>query len=113
MGEREDADIEETDPEVEELLRTPTPPPPVQPEGKGFLAKAWGWQHSINRKWDGLGKGRVARVLRMARKPEPEELRQSAVIVLVGIAVIGGIGFLIFLLMDNLIYFIDNRVKGI
>jgi protein translocase SEC61 complex gamma subunit len=39
----------------------------------------------------------------MARKPEPEEFRQSAGIVLVGIAVIGGIGFLVYLLMDWLL----------
>ena len=42
-------------------------------------------------------------VLRMARKPEPEEFRQSATIVLVGIAVIGGLGFGAYLLMTWLL----------
>lgn len=109
MGEREDADLlDDGDEEVEELMRTPPPPPRPEPKGQGFMARAWAWQHALDRKWDGIGKGRFARVLRMARKPEPEEFRQSAIIVLVGIAVIGGIGFAIFLLMDGLIGYIDS-----
>lgn len=61
--------------------------------------RAWAAQRKIEAKWASLGSGRFARVLRMARKPEPEEFRQSATIVLVGIAVIGGIGFAVYLLM--------------
>ena len=67
---------------------------------KSFMDKAWDAQERVERKWAGLGSGRFARVLRMARKPEPEEFRQSATIVLVGIAVIGGIGFAVYLLMN-------------
>lgn len=67
---------------------------------KSFMDKAWDAQAKVEQKWTGIGSGRFARVLRMARKPEPEEFRQSATIVLVGIGVIGGIGFLVFLLMD-------------
>lgn len=66
---------------------------------KSFLDKAWERQERVERKWASIGSGRFARVLRMARKPEPEEFRQSSTIVLVGIGVIGGIGFLVFLLM--------------
>ncbi|MEA3190822.1 MAG: protein transport protein subunit gamma [Thermoplasmata archaeon] len=75
----------------------PTPAP------KGFVDNAWEVQHRLERRWDGLGKGRIARVLKMARKPEPEELRQSAFIVLVGIAIIGALGFFTYLLMSALV----------
>ncbi|MEA3203628.1 MAG: protein transport protein subunit gamma [Thermoplasmata archaeon] len=69
----------------------------------GFVDKAWDVQEKLTRRWDGLGKGRIARVLRMARKPEPEEFRQSAMIVLVGIAIIGALGFFTYLFMSWLL----------
>lgn len=65
-----------------------------------FLDRSWDAQRKVEKKISSFGKGRYARVLRMARKPEPEEFRQTSGIVLVGIAVIGGIGFAIFLLMS-------------
>jgi protein transport protein SEC61 subunit gamma and related proteins len=73
-------------------------PTPSRDE-KSFLDKAWDAQHKAELKVEGVRTGRFARVLRMARKPEPEEFRQSATIVLVGIGVIGLIGFSIYLLM--------------
>ncbi len=66
---------------------------------RSFLDRAWDTQHKVEKKFSSIGKGRYARVLRMARKPEPEEFRRSAFIVVVGFAVIGGIGFAIFLFM--------------
>ncbi len=65
-----------------------------------FLDRSWDAQRKMEKRINSIGKGRYARVLRMARKPEPEEFKQTSNIVLVGIAVIGGIGFAIFLLMD-------------
>ncbi len=65
-----------------------------------FLDKSWDAQRKVEKKLGAIGKGKYARVLRMARKPEPEEFKQTSNIVLVGIAVIGGIGFGILLLMD-------------
>lgn len=64
-----------------------------------FLDKSWDAQRKVEKKIGSIGKGRYARVLRMARKPEPEEFKQTSNIVLVGIAIIGGIGFAIFLLL--------------
>lgn len=99
-------DDEET---LDQVVEAETAPKPKQPhphpthkpgEKEGFLDKAWEQQEKLERKWAGIGSGRFARVLRMARKPEPEEFRQSATIVLVGIAVIGGIGFAVYLLMN-------------
>lgn len=87
--------------DVEEQEETSTPPAPrpasAKAQGSGLVASAWKAQDSIERRWDRLGKGRFARVLKMARKPEPEEFRQSALVVLVGIAVIGLMGFLMYL----------------
>lgn len=68
-----------------------------------FLDKAWAAQNKVEKKLGGIGKGKYARVLRMARKPEPAEFKQTANVVLIGIAVIGGIGFAIFLFMDWLL----------
>ncbi len=65
-----------------------------------FIDKAWDVQHRVEKRFNRIGKGRYARVLRMARKPEPAEFRRSSAIVLVGITVIGGIGFAIYLLME-------------
>lgn len=73
------------------------------PAERTFLDKAWDAQHGLERRWAAIGSGRFARVLRMARKPEPEEFRQSSTIVVVGIAVIGGLGFFVYLIMKFLL----------
>lgn len=70
---------------------------------RGFLDKAWDAQRKVEKKFGSIGKGKYARVLRMARKPEPEEFKRSSLVVLVGIAVVGGIGFAIFLFMTWLL----------
>lgn len=101
-------DDEESLEQVVEQETAPKPHPTHKPAAKagekeGFLDRAWEAQEKVERKWAGLGSGRFARVLRMARKPEPEEFRQSATIVLVGIGVIGGLGFGVYLLMTWLL----------
>jgi len=102
-------DDEET---LDQVVEAETAPKPKTPhahpthkpgEKEGFLDRAWEAQEKIEQKWNGIGSGRFARVLRMARKPEPEEFRQSATIVLVGIAIIGGIGFAVYLLINWLL----------
>ncbi|HET6397985.1 MAG TPA: protein translocase SEC61 complex subunit gamma [Candidatus Thermoplasmatota archaeon] len=75
---------------------------------KGFLAGAWRVQRRMEKAWDSIGKGRYARVLKMARKPEPEEFRQSSTIVLVGIAVMGAIGFAIYLFMQWILRLLES-----
>jgi protein transport protein SEC61 subunit gamma and related proteins len=94
-------DDEETLEQVIEAETAPKQRQPHAPAGKpeGFMDRAWKAQDRLEQKWQGIGSGRFARVLRMARKPEPEEFRQSSTIVLVGIGVIGGIGFVIYLFM--------------
>ena len=102
-------DDEETLDEVVEAETAPKPKAHVSDAHRhkagetGFIDRAWQTQRKIESKWASLGSGRYARVLRMARKPEPEEFHQSASIVLVGIAVIGGIGFAMYLLLTWLL----------
>ena len=94
------------DESLEDVVEAETAPQPKAraPETHGqpdsFLDRAWRTQHRLEQKWASIGSGRFARVLRMARKPEPEEFRQSSTIVLVGIAVIGGIGFVVYLFLN-------------
>src|SRR5437868_9796248 len=94
---------------LDDVINEETAPKPHAPHphatgpSAGFVDKAWDVQEKLTRRWDGLGKGRIARVLRMARKPEPEEFRQSAMIVLVGIAIIGALGFFTYLFMSWLL----------
>jgi protein translocase SEC61 complex gamma subunit len=76
---------------------------PTDVPQEGFLATAWRWQHRFDDRVAGITSGRIARVLKMARKPEPDEYRQSAIVVLVGMAVIGAFGFFTFLLMNALL----------
>lgn len=72
---------------------------PIMSDSK-FLDKAWSLQKKLDKKIAGITTGKYARVLKMARKPEPEEMRRTSTIVLAGIAVIGGIGFVVFLFMS-------------
>lgn len=91
---------------LEDVINEETAPkqhPLHVPQGEGFVERAWAVQDRLTKRWESLGKGRVARVLRMARKPEPEEFRQSAIIVLVGIAIIGAMGFFTYLFMSWLL----------
>lgn len=43
-----------------------------------------------------LGKGKYGRVIRMARKPTPEEYNKTCLVVVIGMILIGGLGFLIY-----------------
>jgi protein transport protein SEC61 subunit gamma-like protein len=65
-----------------------------------FIEKSWDAQRRVEKKIGAIGKGKYARVLRMARKPEPAEFKQTSTIVLIGIGIIGAIGFAMLLLMD-------------
>ncbi len=69
---------------------------------KGVVDRAWDVQHRLEHRAKRIGSGRYARVLKMARKPEPQEYRQALLIVLVGLGIIGFIGFVIAYLLDIL-----------
>jgi len=86
--------------------------PAVQPKAKPvfhkpgqqdtFLDKAWDLQYRLEARVQRVGKGRYARVIKMARKPEKEEYYRTAKVTAIGLAVLGFVGFVIFLLMKAL-----------
>ena len=70
---------------------------------RSFMDKSWDAQRKVEKKLGGIGKGKYARVLKMARKPDAEEVRNTSKIVLIGIGVIGAIGFIMFLVIRGLL----------
>ena len=68
---------------------------------KGFMERAWDLQYTLEAKQKRMGKGKYGRVLKMARKPTDEEYSKTCKITGVGILLVGGLGFLIFLLASQ------------
>ena len=68
---------------------------------KSFMEKAWDLQNNLEAKRNRIGKGKYGRVLKMARKPTNEEFVKTSKITFVGILLIGGLGFLIFLIVSE------------
>lgn len=71
-------------------------------DSRGFIEKAWDLQERIESRRDRIGKGKYGRVLKMARKPTNEEYSKTSKITGAGIILIGGLGFLIFLVAKQL-----------
>jgi len=67
-------------------------------ENKGIIDKAWDLQHNIELRQKRIGKGKYGRVLKMARNPTNEEYEKTSKITGAGILIIGGMGFLVYLL---------------
>ena len=76
------------------------PLPPQQRPRDSLVGRAWEAQDKLEVRLSNLGKGKYGRVIRMARKPTPEEFRKSSIIAAAGIAILGALGFLIFYLMS-------------
>ncbi len=68
-------------------------------------------QEWLEDKARGIGKGKYARVIKMAVKPTEEEYSKSLLITAVGIALIGLMGFIIFLLFKYVPKFIDWMIN--
>jgi protein transport protein SEC61 subunit gamma-like protein len=66
--------------------------------GNGIVDKAWDLQNRIESRRDRIGKGKYGRVLKMARKPTDEEYSKTSKITGLGILLIGGLGFVVFLM---------------
>lgn len=64
-----------------------------------IVDRAWKFQKRLEERTKRLGRGKYGRVLRMARKPSAEEYSKSVQITGIGLLLLGGLGFLIFLLM--------------
>jgi protein transport protein SEC61 subunit gamma-like protein len=67
-------------------------------DNKGFVDKAWDLQHNIETRQKRIGKGKYGRVLKMARNPTNEEYSKTSKITGAGILIIGGMGFIVYLL---------------
>lgn len=64
------------------------------------IKKIYEKQDWLEDKARGIGKGKYARVIKMAVKPTNEEYSKTLLVTGLGIAVIGFIGFVIFLLWE-------------
>jgi protein transport protein SEC61 subunit gamma-like protein len=68
-----------------------------------IVEQSWDIQRRIEGKVKNLGKGKYGRVLKMARKPEMDEYVKVLQITSIGLFLIGGLGFLIYLLWTTYI----------
>lgn len=67
-----------------------------------IVGRAWEWQRKVEDRAKRLGRGKYGRVLKMARKPTPDEFNKTVQITGLGALLLGGLGFLIFYLMTIL-----------
>ncbi|MEE2747622.1 MAG: protein translocase SEC61 complex subunit gamma [Candidatus Thermoplasmatota archaeon] len=73
-------------------------------EEKGsFEDRVQSWQDGIESGIRGFGKGSWARIIKMARKPSSLEFRQTCIVCGIGMFVLGFIGFVMLVLMDNVL----------
>lgn len=68
------------------------------PDDRTLMEKAWDLQYRLEARQKRIGKGKYGRVLKMARKPTNDEYAKTSKITGAGILLIGGLGFLIFLI---------------
>ncbi len=66
---------------------------------KKIIERARDLQNDLEAKRDRIGKGKYGRVLKMARKPTDDEFNKTSKITGLGMILIGGLGFLIFLII--------------
>jgi len=65
------------------------------------MGRAWDLQHNLEARQKRIGKGKYGRVLKMARKPTDDEYARTSKITALGILLLGGIGFLVYLLASQ------------
>ncbi len=65
-----------------------------------LVDRAWDVQKSLEARVTGIGSGKYGRVLRMARKPTPDEFRKTSIVAAIGIVVLGFLGFTIYYAME-------------
>ncbi|HUT28105.1 MAG: protein translocase SEC61 complex subunit gamma [Methanomassiliicoccales archaeon] len=67
-----------------------------------IVEKSWEIQKRIEERVKRFGRGRYGRVLKMARKPTNDEYIKTILITGLGLALIGGLGFAIYLIIRYL-----------
>jgi protein transport protein SEC61 subunit gamma-like protein len=61
-----------------------------------IVDKSWEVQKEVEDRFKRIGKGKYGRVIKMARKPTNEEYIKVVQITGLGLAAVGGLGFLIY-----------------
>ena len=77
----------------------------------GIVEKSWQTQRRIEERAKRLGKGRYGRVLKMARKPTSQEYSRVVMITGLGLALIGFLGFFIYLLMKYGVTYFESLFR--
>lgn len=70
-------------------------------DNRSFIEKARDLQDRLESKRNRIGKGKYGRVLKMARKPTNEEFVKTSKITFAGMLLVGGLGFVIFLMVKQ------------
>ena len=74
-----------------------------------IVDRSWDVQRRVEERLKRLGKGKYGRVLKMARKPTPDEFSRVVLVTGIGLVLIGALGFVIYLVMR----YGPGLVKGI
>ena len=82
-------------------------------EKKSFEDIVQDKQDVIEAQFRKVSRGSWARIIRMARKPTPQEFKQTTIICGIGLFILGLIGFIILLIMDDFIPWIIHDIFGI
>ena len=80
---------------------------------RSFEDKVQDKQDAIEAQFRKITRGSWARILRMARKPTPQEFKQTSIICGIGLFILGFIGFVILILMDTTIPWLIHDVFDI
>ncbi|MGP6206691.1 protein translocase SEC61 complex subunit gamma [Cuniculiplasma sp. SKW3] len=59
-------------------------------------------QKKVERRFSGIGKGKYARIIKMAKKPNEQEYVKVLAITGVGLILLGALGFAIYYIMTTL-----------
>ena len=82
-------------------------------QSRSFEDKVQDRHDAIEAQFRKISRGSWARIIRMARKPTPQEFKQTSIICGIGLFVLGFIGFVMLILMDSFIPWIIHDVFGI
>ncbi len=64
-----------------------------------IIEKGWEVQRRIEERLKRMGKGKYGRILKMARKPTPDEFSKVVIITGLGLIAVGALGFAIYYVM--------------
>ena len=82
-------------------------------ESRSFEDVVQDRQDWIEAQFRKISRGSWARIIRMARKPTPQEFKQTSIVCGIGLFVLGAIGFILLVIMDSFIPWLIHDVFGI